>query len=113
MMRRYSRPRHLTAGWTSPRWPLAMKSSGFTTMPSPPRPVSSSHQCVAAGLARRVGEVDDDVRRRVQQRCVLAADASEGLHVPGVVAVGVDAALAREQVERREAQVVEPLTGQQ
>ena len=43
MIRRYSRPRRFTAGWTNPRLLLALNSSGFTTIPSPPLPVSSSH----------------------------------------------------------------------
>src|SRR5258708_3902594 len=48
MMRRYSGPRHFTAGCTSPREPRTMKSSGLTTMPSPPREGRSSHQRTAS-----------------------------------------------------------------
>ena len=36
MIRRYSRPRHLIAGWTKPRLDCATNPSGFTTIPSPP-----------------------------------------------------------------------------
>src|SRR5262245_37189230 len=34
MIRRYSGPRHLRAGWTSPFLPRSTNSSGLTTMPS-------------------------------------------------------------------------------
>jgi len=65
MTRSYSRPRHMTAGWTG-REPLearaGTKSGGFTTMPSPPRPVRSSHQetgaCRGPGQAKRVQNVN-------------------------------------------------------
>ena len=39
MIRSYSRPRHLMAGCTSPLGLCATKSSGLTTMPSPPLPI--------------------------------------------------------------------------
>ena len=52
MIRRYSAPRHFTAGCTGRFWPRGgMKSSGLTTIPSPPRDVSSSHQATPAATS--------------------------------------------------------------
>ena len=87
MIRRYSRPRHFTAGWESPRPPLWMNDSGLTTIPSPPVPVSSSHQATPAAWLGRVGHVHDQVRRRPQDFGVGPADLGQRLHVPGVVLV--------------------------
>ncbi len=69
MIRRYTRPRHFTAGRRRPREFLAANCIGLTTAPSPPASVSASHQAVAeASLAEsgrsttwygvRTGEVD-------------------------------------------------------
>src|SRR5215212_9970485 len=50
MIRTYSLPRHFKPGCTNPRLPLATKSRGSTTIPSPPRPEISSHQRVPASM---------------------------------------------------------------
>ena len=84
-----------------------MKSSGLTTIPSPPRPVSSSTSRSPSCCARRVGHVHDLVRRRQQQFRVGPADVGQRLHVPEVVLVDVDAALGGQQVERGQLQVGE------
>jgi hypothetical protein len=48
MIRRYSGPRTLSPGCTKPRRACVRLAAGLTTMPSPPPPVSSVHQAVAA-----------------------------------------------------------------
>src|SRR3954467_7290470 len=69
MIRRYSRPRHLSPGWA----PRAVKASGFTTIPPPPPAGRGSHQGGAPaaaggqrlppggglGLAGGLGDVDE------------------------------------------------------
>src|SRR5215212_9996756 len=49
MIRRYSFPRHFTAGCTNPRFPRAINSSGFTTIPSPPRAGADVHPPAGKG----------------------------------------------------------------
>jgi hypothetical protein len=57
------RPRHFTAGCERPRPPRWMNVTGLTTMPSPPRPVSSSHQATpAAWLDGSVTPTTDLIR---------------------------------------------------
>ena len=106
MMRRYSRPRHLTAGWARPRPPRWMKSSGLTTMPSPPRPVSSSHQSIpAASLA---GSVRSTTRNGVGSRSSGSSrQTGQRLHVPDVVLVGVDAPFGGQEMKRGQLQIVQ------
>src|SRR4051812_23441407 len=96
MIRRYSRPRHFTAGWTRPRRPRRMKSSGLTPIPSPPRPASSVRAPPPApappagpvgggGLGPR--EVDDAVAERLGRgRDGLPSHVPEAGHL-GVAAV--------------------------
>src|SRR5215211_6566317 len=105
MMRRYSRPRVLSAGCTSPRRPRATNSSGLTTIPSPPAAVSSSHQTAPArSLSGRSFRRPDG---SFVQEVVGAAKVGQGLRVPDVVLVDVNGALAREEVERRELELVD------
>src|SRR6266542_2999573 len=62
--------------------------------------------CGAGALTLGVGGVDDDVRGWMEQ-VVRGAEVGECLHVPEVVLVDVDAALACEQVEGGELEVVD------
>ena len=91
-----------------------MKSSGLTTIPSPPRPVSSSHQAIpAASLA---GSVTSTTWYGVASSSsrIGPADLGQRLHVPDVVLVRVDRALGGQQVERGQLQVGRATsTGQQ
>ena len=85
-----------------------MKSSGLTTMPSPPRPVSSvppgdrlpprsPGRSRPRPCTRSPAAAPDRRRQTVGQR----------LHVPEVVLVRVDVPFGRQQVERGQLQVVE------
>src|SRR4051794_30095016 len=104
MIRRYSRPRTFRAGWTTPRRPWTTKSIGFTTMPSPPASVRSSHHA-APSAAGRVSGVDAQVLRQPEKFLVSRAKCGDPLEMPGVRLVDVDGVLAREDVEGRELEV--------
>ena len=105
-MRRYSLPLHFTAGCTSPREPRVMKSSGFTTIPSPPRPVSSSHHSIARFLTFRISHIYNQVRCGQQQSFTRIAKSLQRLHVPQVIAIRVDFSFSCQQVKRRQFQIV-------
>src|SRR3569833_1024984 len=64
MMRRYSRPRTFTPGWTSPRVPRVRFADGLTTMPSPPAAVSSSHHDTPAATDDESSTSTVSVRER-------------------------------------------------
>src|SRR5215210_2902938 len=105
MIRRYSRPRTLSAGCAMPRRPRQTKSIGLTTIPSPPAALSFSHQRVArSSLAGSV--VSTTTFAVARSNSASSRDERVDLHdVPRVRPVDVHGALAREEVERRELQV--------
>ena len=104
-MRRYSRPRHLSAGCTSPRAPVGTKAARL------------DHHALAAGRGQRLPPGDGggaavgvvEVNRtpgRRRERRAGRGHAGERLHVPDVVPVDMGAALGGQQVERRQPEVV-------
>ena len=76
---------------------------------------SASHQAARLGHAHGSAEIDHPIRRGEQQAMDRRRhSAGERLHVPDVVLVDVHGAFAGQQVEGRQAQIVErPSTGQQ
>ena len=86
-----------------------MNWQGLTTMPSPPRPVSSSHH--RAPFASLSGSARSTILKGVVQQAgrIVAADGGQRLHVPEVILVGVDLSFGCQQVERGELEVVERL----
>jgi hypothetical protein len=75
MIRRYSRPRHLTAGCNGPREPVATNDNGLTTAPSPPLSVKRGPPPSCSRLARWIGQVEDLIRSGHQQRAAVPTDA--------------------------------------
>ena len=106
MIRRYSRPRTFSPGWTPrPRSAVAARA-GLTTMPSPPAAVRSSHHCGGLGALLGRREVDEPVPGRRDQRS--PSSAAELLEVPGVrLGDRQRPALGREHLERRQGDAVE------
>ena len=109
MIRRYSRPRHFTAGWSRPRESVATNCNGLTTAPSPPVSVRLPHRR-CCGFARGIGEVHDLIGRAHQQAVALDKAADRG-HVPDVILVGVHRALGGHHVERGDADVPQRFDG--
>src|SRR2546429_8563584 len=104
MMRRYSRPRHFTAGCTRPRRFFATNWIGFTTMPSPPESVSSSHHAIPF-VAHLVSQINYLVWSRQKNPGIAFAQASQHSHMPHVIFVCVHHAFAREQVKGSKLQI--------
>jgi hypothetical protein len=77
-----------------------MKSKGFSTIPSPPRPVNSSHHRMVFFSARSVGHVHLSTRRSEQQSVTGFADLCEFFHVPDVIALDVNLAFGCQQMKR-------------
>src|SRR6266568_767890 len=100
MMRRYSGPRHFTAGCTMPCRPFAMKSKGFAATASKFLP--PVHTFFYAG---RVGHVHDPVRSREEQLLVGPAQFGQCIHVPRVIFVSMGSTLRSQDVKGRELQV--------
>ena len=99
MIRRYSRPRHLTAGCNRPREPVATNDNGLTTAPSPPLSVNAVHHPVAAAL------LAGSTRSRHQQTTLGIDEAADRVHVPHVILVRVHGALGRHHVKRGDADI--------
>ena len=83
-----------------------MKAIGFTTMPSPPLPVSSSHQRVASLSSERV-QLCHLMLGNLEQRGIGLAQPRSRVHVPQMVPIGVHPALAGQQVEGRKPDIGE------
>src|ERR1017187_4554849 len=130
MIRRYSRPRTLIPGCTSPRRARVRLACGLTTIPSPPLAVSSSHQATPAAVES--GSVVSTIRRRVAMISPGAASASRSAsgggvtqdpprrgspqpvrecEVPAVVTVVVRGVLGGKDLERGEPDAVQAVGG--
>ena len=90
MIRRYSRPRHLMPGWTMPLRPWATKLIGLTTIPSPPRPVSSSHHATPSASCSASVTLTRSRPVLCSHPGSAATSSIAALQVPAVVVVGVD-----------------------
>src|ERR1017187_3517321 len=112
MIRKYSRPRTLTPGWTSPRRARARLACGLTTMPSPPLAVSSSHQATPAAV--EPGSVGSTSRRRavgLNQPGRGGRQPVSECEVPAVITVVVGGVLGGEDLEWGQADAVQAVGG--
>ena len=111
MIRRYSRPRHFTPGCSSRPLPSRAPgpSYGLTTMPSPPAPVSASHQSVAAATAAASASSTTCRRVGVKKLGVGRAEPVGDAQVPAVVPVGVADTVAGQHRERRQRHPGQPV----
>src|SRR3989304_5716017 len=112
MIRRYSGPRHLTAGCVRPRRPFVTNSIGFPPKPPPPPlgsppPHHPPPPCDPFRLARLVRHIHELVRRRHHQIGVRLAQSAKRFHVPRVVLVNICLPLCGQKVKGRELQVVD------
>ena len=98
------------AGCTSPFLSRTVKSSGLTTMPSPPRAVSASHHSIAARSDS--GTVRSTTLKSVASNTPgSCAEPRQCLHVPHVVLMRVDRSFRGHEVERSEFQIVDRSDG--